>query len=141
MSLSVVYNQDGTVTVSCGSEKVTIQKPGAEGPTVILAPLPSSPSATPISYPPGGGGAKVAEIDLDPHGIGEFSSSDIDSVVQLIQGHVRSEPFGPKLMGLRWNPSSTLDVQRITRALDELKNETGNQDLMCAFHLPDLEIK
>jgi hypothetical protein len=98
MSLVVNTNPDGTFTVTCGAESVTVGRPSPQGTIVaggggVATTLvrnkkkkPPEPSSWPII--PGGGGVSTTIVaPVDPDEIKNIHVQSLDQILASIEAH------------------------------------------------------
>lgn len=140
MTISVTQNADGSHTVSCGTESVTIAS-AAPVPSATASTGAGSSGSGPVSYPTpptGGTGGVAASVVADRFlknlpdslqkqflvNVPEETTETAEGLTYLILQPSASTPQPKTFATLQWAGTGTFDLSDIRASLDAL-GETG----------------
>ncbi|MBZ9772320.1 hypothetical protein [Mesorhizobium sp. CO1-1-8] len=114
MSLSMSPNPDGTITVTCGTDSLTIAPP--------IAPKPRTSADIPVLWPNGGATASIiAKGNAKIRTVPVPSGNDLVKAIKE-QYTLYVEASEPTVFQFHVNGSGTLSVEEINKALSDLGN-------------------
>lgn len=140
MSFVVNTNPDGTFTVTCGAESLTVGRPSGQGPiitggggvatTLIRTKRPKQgPSSWPII--PGGGGVATTIVKLiDPDDIKEIHVQSAAEILASIKAHrpiaAKAKADGqPVLLRFHVPHGTSLDMAPVSKTMRALGKQSA----------------
>lgn len=126
MSISVSRNPDGSATVTCGSESVTVHASSADQ-SGTNDPGTTDPSQWPIFTPTGGGYSATIWAGKAGATVKEHMVDSLDAVEGIL---ARQDGEHPVLLRFGWAGGGPMPVSKMVEAV-----RTSDPDrLRCEFH-------
>lgn len=112
MSLEIQHNPDGTITVSCNGESVTIGAPTSTGASGGIGSFP------PITL---SSGSTIASIFADRPFLTEYGMANtVNEIVTRINSEKASLGGDPVRLNFRWSGMDPIDISPISQALSKI---------------------
>jgi hypothetical protein len=120
MTLSVTPNKNGTITVECGGESVTIAAPNASGTSP--QPQQGASGEPPVLWPNGGATASIIDNrEVKTEIVPVPSVVDLPRIIQE-KYDLHAKAKTPIVFQFHVKGDNPLSVERINKALSDLGN-------------------